>query len=68
MCDAFFQAGDILLAADLKNESATGHITDFPGSVDTVIAQLPVLGNVVPGHVLLHGGRCGKGDMRGGLK
>jgi hypothetical protein len=55
---AYFQTGDILIAADLRNVSATGHYTAFPGNFDTVIAQFPFADNVVPEHTVLHAGRC----------
>ncbi|KAK5151034.1 hypothetical protein LTS14_009529 [Recurvomyces mirabilis] len=60
--EAYFQAGEILIATDLQSLSALGHITDFPSSVDTTIAQFPVAGNVVPEHKVLHAGRCSKDD------
>ena len=61
--EAYFQAGDIIIATDMMNVSATGHITDFPGSRDTMIAQFPLVGNVVPEHTVLHSGQCTKGDL-----
>lgn len=55
----------IIIAADLKNKSATGHITEFPGSDTTVIAQFPVPGDVEPEHTVLYVGPCRMEDMLG---
>lgn len=59
--EAWVQGGKygILIAADLKHLSSSGHITDFPSTDETVILQLPIPGNAVPGHTVLHDGACG---------
>jgi hypothetical protein len=58
--EAWVQAGKygILIAADLKNVSKTGHITEFPGGADTVIAQFGFTGGKIPEHVVLYDGPC----------
>jgi len=55
----------LLLVIDERNVSISGHITDFPGSETTLIAQFPVEGNKVPVHTVLHSGPCELGDVRG---
>lgn len=55
----------IIIAADTKNVSRFGHITEFPGDETTVIAQFPVPGNVVPPHSVLHSGGCTSEDLVG---
>lgn len=53
----------MLIAADLKEVAAKGHITAFPGLERTVIAQFPVKGNKVPEHSVLHLGPCTLTDL-----
>jgi hypothetical protein len=55
----------MLIAADLKEFAAQGHITTFPGQERTLIAQFPVKGNNVPEHSLLHVGSCLWKGLRG---
>lgn len=55
----------MMIAADTRELSAKGHITDFPGRDTTVIAQWPCAGGVVPEHVVLHEGPCGMEEMLG---
>jgi hypothetical protein len=52
-----------LIAADLKEFAAQGHITTFPGTERTVIAQFPVAGNKPHAHSILHIGPCGYVDL-----
>ncbi|GAB7337365.1 hypothetical protein MBLNU457_g2713t1 [Dothideomycetes sp. NU457] len=47
-----------LIAADLKELAAQGHITTFPGLQRTIIAQFPVANNTPPAHSVLHEGPC----------
>lgn len=54
-----------LIAADLKEIAAQGHVTTFPGSEKTVIAQFPVEGNTPPEHSVLHLGPCIEADLAG---
>jgi hypothetical protein len=53
----------MLIAADLKEIAAKGHITEFPGQERTLIAQFPVANNTVPEHRVLHLGPCLWEDM-----
>ncbi|KAI5207828.1 hypothetical protein E4T39_01763 [Aureobasidium subglaciale] len=64
--EVYIQPGplSILLVIDQRNVSISGHITDFPGSETTLIAQFPVTGNKIPGHTVLHSGPCGLDDVR----
>ncbi|KAF2673270.1 hypothetical protein BT63DRAFT_397038 [Microthyrium microscopicum] len=57
--EAWLQGGQygLLIAADLKNTSKSGHITDFPAKDQTVIAQFPILGDL-PEHAVLYKGPC----------
>jgi hypothetical protein len=57
--EAWIQGGKygFLIAADTKNVSETGHITEFPGAADTVIAQFP-FANGLPQHAFLYEGPC----------
>ena len=54
-----------LIAADLKDEAAHGHVTEFPSAADTVIAQFPFVENKVPGHEVLYAGPCRMEEMIG---
>jgi len=47
-----------LIAADLAELAAQGHITTFPGLQRTIIAQFPVADNTPPAHSVLHEGPC----------
>lgn len=53
----------MLIAADVKEVAAKGHITEFPGRDRTVIAQFPEAGNKTPEHSVLHVGPCGLEDL-----
>ena len=53
----------MLIAADLKEVAEKGHVTTFPGSERTVIAQFPVKGNKAPEHSVLHVGPCTLADL-----
>jgi hypothetical protein len=57
---AWVQGGryGIIIAADTKTVSKTGHITEFPGGDDTVIAQFSFKDGVLPGHTVLYDGPC----------
>jgi hypothetical protein len=65
--ETYIQPGPLstLLVIDERNVSIAGHITEFPGSETTLIAQFPVVGNQVPAHTVLHSGPCGLDDVRG---
>jgi hypothetical protein len=65
--EIYIQPGplSILLVIDQRNVSISGHITEFPGSETTLIAQFPIAGNQVPAHTVLHSGPCGLDDVRG---
>lgn len=54
-----------LIAADLADIAAKGHITDFPSKEKTIIAQFPVKGNKPPAHSVLHKGPCLHADFVG---
>lgn len=53
----------MLIAADLKEIAAQGHVTTFPGQERTIIAQFPVAGNKPPAHRVLHAGPCTWKDL-----
>ncbi|OCL15472.1 hypothetical protein AOQ84DRAFT_278891 [Glonium stellatum] len=55
----------ILIAADTVDVSKAGHVTEFPSSDDTVIAQFPIPGNKVPEHRLLYTGPCKMEELVG---
>ncbi|KAJ4346096.1 hypothetical protein N0V95_005712 [Ascochyta clinopodiicola] len=55
----------MLIAADLKEVAAKGHITEFPSQDRTIIAQFPVVGNKAPKHRVLHVGPCTWADLAG---
>ncbi|KAF2100232.1 hypothetical protein NA57DRAFT_73842 [Rhizodiscina lignyota] len=65
--EAWVQGGKygIIIAADTKNLSMTGHVTDFPGNDETVIAELPFAGGMVPDHEVLYAGPCKMKDLIG---
>lgn len=54
-------AEGLILATDTKNVSILGHTTTYPGQQRTVGLVIPVPGNLVPGHRVVHEGPCGKG-------
>lgn len=64
---AYFSPGKTgwLIAADLKEIAAKGHITSFPSADQTVIAQFPVANNQPPAHKVLHAGPCMSTDLQG---
>jgi len=53
----------MLIAADLKEVAAQGHVTTFPSQERTLIAQFPVAGNKAPHHRVLHVGPCTYADL-----
>jgi hypothetical protein len=55
----------MLIAADLKEVAAQGHVTVFPGRERTLIAEFPVVDNKVPEHSVLHVGPCMGEDLAG---
>jgi hypothetical protein len=63
--DAWVQGGKygIIIAADTKDVSKTGHITEFPGGDDTVVAQFSFKGGVLPEHKVLNSGPCSFGEL-----
>ncbi|KAI4727944.1 hypothetical protein E4T49_04337 [Aureobasidium sp. EXF-10728] len=65
--EVYIQPGPLstILVIDEKNVSVSGHVTEFPGEEVTLIAQFPVSGNRVPGHIVLHSGPCGVENVRG---
>jgi len=52
-----------LIAADMVEVAAQGHVTTFPSTERTVIAQFPVAGNKPPAHSVLHLGPCTYADF-----
>jgi hypothetical protein len=65
--EAWIQGGKygILIAADTVDLSKNGHITDFPGGADTVIAQFPLEGGKVPEYKVLYTGPCRLNELVG---
>jgi hypothetical protein len=63
--EAWIQGGrhGWLIAADMKEIAAQGHITTFPGTEQTIIAQFPIAGNKLPPHSVLHVGPCTYADL-----
>ena len=55
----------MLIAADTKEVAEQGHVTRFPGTERTVIAEFPVADNKVPEHSVLHVGPCTLADLAG---
>lgn len=53
----------LILAADTKSVSTYGHITKYPSRDTTVVLQIPVADNKVPGHTVLYGGPCKRGEL-----
>ncbi|KAL9599317.1 MAG: hypothetical protein Q9219_003944 [cf. Caloplaca sp. 3 TL-2023] len=51
-------AEGLILAADTANVSTVGHFTDYPSKDLTVGLTIPVAGNEVPEHTVLHMGPC----------
>ena len=51
-------ARGLILAADIAAVSTLGHTTVYPGKGQTVGVVIPVEGNKVPEHKVLHPGAC----------
>ncbi|KAI4119295.1 MAG: hypothetical protein LQ345_000764 [Seirophora villosa] len=56
-------ANGLILAADIANVSTQGHTTVYPGKTQTVGLTIPLVGNRVPEHTVLHPGPCTKRDQ-----
>lgn len=54
-------ADGLILATDTKNVSTLGHFTTYPSRQRTVGLVIPLPGNLVPEHVVVHGGACRRG-------
>jgi hypothetical protein len=65
--EAWVQGGKygILIAADTKAVSKDGHITDFPGRDQTVIAQFSFVDGKLPEYKTLYDGPCSFNEMIG---
>ncbi|KAL8678938.1 MAG: hypothetical protein Q9186_004754 [Xanthomendoza sp. 1 TL-2023] len=48
----------LILAADIAAVSKLGHTTVYPSKDQTVGVTIPIAGNKVPEHKVLHGGAC----------
>lgn len=49
----------LLIAADtLAVSSLRGHFTEFPSGEDTILVQIPFVGNIAPAHTVLGLGDC----------
>lgn len=48
----------MIITADVRATSSTGHLAEFPGDSNSVVVQIPFAGNVVPAHTVLHNGSC----------
>ncbi|KAI4249799.1 MAG: hypothetical protein L6R40_000588 [Gallowayella cf. fulva] len=51
-------ANGLILAADIAAVSKIGHTTVYPGKDQTVGVTIPIAGNKVPAHKVLHPGAC----------
>ncbi|KAL8735403.1 MAG: hypothetical protein Q9166_000948 [cf. Caloplaca sp. 2 TL-2023] len=51
-------ANGLILAADIAAVSAQGHTTVYPGKEQTVGVTIPLAGNKMPEHTVLHPGAC----------
>ncbi|KAI4176785.1 MAG: hypothetical protein LQ348_005939, partial [Seirophora lacunosa] len=56
-------ANGLILAADIANVSTLGHTTVYPSKAQTVGLTIPLVGNRVPEHTVLHPGPCTKRDQ-----
>lgn len=51
-------ASGLILAADIAAVSKQGHTTVYPSKEPTVAVVMPLAGNKVPEHKVLHAGAC----------
>lgn len=56
----------LILAADTAAVSDKGHITRYPGKKQTIGLTIPVVGDKVPEHKVLHQGACTEEESRVG--
>ena len=54
----------LILAADTAEVSKKGHTTVYPGKEQTVGVVIPLAGNKVPEHKVLHNGACTEVESR----
>ncbi|EME46876.1 hypothetical protein DOTSEDRAFT_110508, partial [Dothistroma septosporum NZE10] len=48
----------VIFAADTKDRSTFGHITNYPANEDTVVVQVPLAPGMELNHTVLHEGGC----------
>ncbi|KAL8804120.1 MAG: hypothetical protein Q9182_002753 [Xanthomendoza sp. 2 TL-2023] len=56
-------ANGLILAADIAAVSKLGHTTVYPSKEQTVGVTIPIAGNRVPEHTVLHAGACTAKEM-----
>ncbi|KAL8992408.1 MAG: hypothetical protein Q9169_007124 [Polycauliona sp. 2 TL-2023] len=54
----FGGANGLILAADVAAVSKLGHTTVYPSGQETTVVVMPIKGNMVPKHTVLHKGAC----------
>ncbi|KAL8990267.1 MAG: hypothetical protein Q9169_008164 [Polycauliona sp. 2 TL-2023] len=54
----FGGANGLILAADVAAVSKLGHTTVYPSKEETTVVVMPIKGNTVPKHTVLHKGAC----------
>ncbi|KAI1763109.1 hypothetical protein GGR53DRAFT_498620 [Hypoxylon sp. FL1150] len=55
----------LIFAADTADVSRTGHRTQYPGDIETIVLHIPTHDGKVPDHSFLHMGPCGIDDLVG---
>ena len=55
----------LIFVADTTDVSIEGHLTMYPGDVETTALQIPTADGQIPAHVVLCKGVCGGHDDRG---
>ncbi|KAI1261136.1 hypothetical protein F5Y18DRAFT_210290 [Xylariaceae sp. FL1019] len=55
----------LIFAADTADVSKQGHITRYPGVIETVALQIPTKNNFIPQHAVLHSGACTASEVAG---
>ncbi len=59
---AYVQGGrdGLIFVADTAGRSKEGHLTQYPGSKETTVLQIPTADGAIPPHIVLHKGPCRK--------
>ncbi|KAJ5564319.1 hypothetical protein N7513_000561 [Penicillium frequentans] len=52
-----------ILALDTADVSSLGHVTKYPSNESTIVLEIPLGEEGIPGHTVLHSGACGGAEL-----